>query len=584
MQSPSQSPNQPPHLAQNPTPNPSPTFSSGLVDWLARAGVRFAFGVSGGGIAFAWSALCNDTRLRTIHCLHESGAAFAAAEAYFATNTPTVLFTTTGPGLTNALTGILAARSEGAKMIIVSGVSPTQRRGKGATQETDPNHPLPGLFAPNNAFDFAAVIESESMLHPALHAISAGLSRPGPFVAHLGLPADLQGSPLESPVRVAPISHAQTSATPDHIRRIASRLVSHSFAIWLGFDARFAAPQIARFVARSGAKVMCSPRAKGIFPEDHHLFLGVTGFAGHDGPLRFIEEHGVDFLLVLGSRLGEGASQWSNSLKPRRGLIHVHPSADAFGGPFSDVSTTAVTSEVATFIELLSSYWPKNERQEQDYTNNIANFSQRPRSSPLAQMRPGPAPVRPSILMRAIQYTIVDHSDAVVMAESGNSFAWAIQLLQFRTPGRWRTSVAWGAMGHCAAGVIGAAIGSNKRAVAIVGDGSMLMQNELATAVYHQVPALWIVLNDGCYNMCRQGTSMSGISGVDCNITPIDFAAMARSVGALGVRVEHEVQLMAALHTVMQSSGPAVLDVVIDASEMAPIARRIQSLTWHDKK
>ncbi len=77
---------------------------------------------------------------------------------------------------------------------------------------------------------------------------------------------------------------------------------------------------------------------------------------------------------------------------------------------------------------------------------------------------------------------------------------------------------------------------------------------------------------------------MLGISGVDCNITPIDFAAMARSVGALGVRVEHEVQLMAALHTAMQSSGPAVLDVVIDASEMAPIARRIQNLTWHDKK
>src|SRR5919205_4620136 len=92
--------------------------SEAIAGFLSAFGVRYAFGVSGGAIAAIWSAL-SASDIEVVHCRHETGAAFAAIEAHFATNAPVVVFTTTGPGLTNALTGILAARGEGAKVILL---------------------------------------------------------------------------------------------------------------------------------------------------------------------------------------------------------------------------------------------------------------------------------------------------------------------------------------------------------------------------------------------------------------------------------------------------------------------------------
>ena len=107
-----------------------------IVSFLSALGVRYAFGVSGGAIAAIWGAL-SASDIEVVHFRHESGAAFAAMEAHFATNAPVVVFTTTGPGLTNALTGIFAARGEGAKIILLSACTTASNRGRWAIQETD---------------------------------------------------------------------------------------------------------------------------------------------------------------------------------------------------------------------------------------------------------------------------------------------------------------------------------------------------------------------------------------------------------------------------------------------------------------
>src|SRR4249919_2900620 len=105
------------------------TLASALVEGLYRLGVRQAHGVSGGAMAAIWHAL-SASALQVRHFRHESGAAFAAIEEHFASGRPALVFTTTGPGLTNALTGLLAARGEGAKLILVSACTSSPARGR----------------------------------------------------------------------------------------------------------------------------------------------------------------------------------------------------------------------------------------------------------------------------------------------------------------------------------------------------------------------------------------------------------------------------------------------------------------------
>ena len=134
--------------------------------------------------------------------------------------------------------------------------------------------------------------------------------------------------------------------------------------------------------------------------------------------------------------------------------------------------------------------------------------------------------------MAAIQRVVVDRRHRLVLAESGNSFAWATHCLRFRDAGRYRVSTGVGSMGHCAAGVVGAAFASGHPAVAIVGDGAMLMNNEINTAVKLGAPAVWIVLNDSRYNMCEQGMAVLGLA--DAGIPEVDFAMLAQAMGAAG--------------------------------------------------
>ena len=179
--------------------------------------------------------------------------------------------------------------------------------------------------------------------------------------------------------------------------------------------------------------------------------------------------------------------------------------------------------------------------------------------------------------MAAIQRVAVEQHGCLVLAESGNSFAWATHHLQFTQAGRYRVSTGVGSMGHCAAGVVGAAFAGDRTAVAIVGDGAMLMNNEVNTAVKLGAPAIWIVLNDSRYNMCEQGMAVLGLHA-DARMPEVDFAMLAKALGAAGEIVASELELDAALETAITAKGPFVLDVRIDPASLAPSMARNRGL------
>ena len=557
------------------------TVAEGLIQSLKELGVRYAFGVCGGAQALLWAALSR--RLDVLHFRHEGGAAFAAAEAFIADGHPVVVFTTTGPGITNALTGLVAARTEGAKVILVSAYASAPQRGRGGIQETSGyTMPTGGLFEAGAWFDDAVILESPDQLPQVLRRIEAGFARPGGYVAHVSIPNAVQGAPLAQPL--PPVAEASTSqegrlsrpgVNQAAVLRCAKLLAAEPFAIWVGFGARGASAALRAFVDKTGAPVMCSPRAKGLLPEDHPSFVGVTGMGGHgDATGAFMRTQAPRRVLVLGTRLGEPTSFWNAAFVPPAGFIHVDVDPRVPGVAFPQADTFAIQADARDFLEALLAAWPN--------TGEQGPPSVQPRPHPV---HPAPGDdghassrIRPAVLMGAIQRAIVDRGDAVVLAESGNAFTWATHYLRFSQPGRYRVSTNVGSMGHAATGVIGAAI-AHGTAVAIVGDGAMLMNSEVNTAVKRRVPALWIVLNDGRYNMCYQGMAALGMSGVaDALFPPVDFAKHAHAMGAGGSRVEREDALEAALEAALAAQGPYVLDVLIDPDQVAPTRGRNEGL------
>ncbi|GAB1540509.1 acetolactate synthase large subunit [Scytonema sp. NUACC21] len=546
------------------------SVAEAIVKMLEDMGVQYAFGVSGGAIAPMWHALQHSS-IQVLHFRHEAGAAFAATEAYFASGRPVVVFTTTGPGITNALTGLFAARWEGAKVIFLSASTSTSQRGRWAFQETSAyTMPNAGIFTSEPLFNYASTLECSDELPVVYRRLALGLARSGGFVAHLSVPTNIQTSSVKTSLARVNLSVAPAAASEKTIAECARLLSEGPFAIWVGFGARDAAAEIRPLAERTGAAVMCSPRGKGIFPEDHPQFVGITGFAGHTSVLKYMQEHRPLRVLVLGTRLSEWTSFWSPTMVPSRGFVHIDIDPEVPGTAYLSAETIAIQSDVGMFVKALLKHFPK--RQSRSKIQSL------PRSYRVAMNPRADGPVRPEVLMNVMQRLIVEGSDAVVMAEGGNSMAWGIHLLRFAKPSRFRVTTRFASMGHFVTGVVGAALAYNGKAVAIVGDGAMLMNNEVSTAVRYNISAVWIVLNDGRYNMCDQGMALLGLKGVDVDIPQADFVKIACGMGADGIRVERESDIQAALEKAMVSPVPFVVDVIIDPTRPAPIKSHIDNL------
>lgn len=544
------------------------SVASALIEILVGLGVERAYGIGGGALVPIADAL-GRSAIQTLHCRHEAGAAFAAAEDSLASGRPTLVFTTTGPGITNALTGLMAARWEGAKVVFVSAATSARQTGRHAFQETNV-HSLPsGLFTAGPLFHYVETVADPAQLEQVAARLRRGLANPGGFVAHVSVPTDVQRASVEIDRTIDRGRVRTMGCDPEALDEVAERLREHTTAIWVGFGARDAAPQIRELSERLGAAVMCSPRGKGVFPESHPHFIGVTGFAGHRNVKEWLAEHQPEQILVLGTRLGEFTSFWDAKLVPPQGFIHVDIDPERTGTAFTSARTLGVQAEIKALVEGLLARLPAEAPAMMPGHGHVP--------APTLLPIEGRA-VRPQFLMQAVQRRLVDRG-ATVITEAGNAFAWGNHYLQFDEPRRYRVSTGFGSMGHAVTGVIGAALAQPERkAVAIGGDGAMLMNSEISTAVQYRIPAVWIVLNDSQYGMIDHGTRHAGYQPVETAIPFTDFVAIARAMGADGVHVGSELELEQALEQAQAAKGPFVVDVWIDPDARAPFLDRLSTL------
>jgi acetolactate synthase-1/2/3 large subunit len=298
--------------------------------------------------------------------------------------------------------------------------------------------------------------------------------------------------------------------------------------------------------------------------------MGVTGFGGHGHVQAAVREFQPEHILVLGTKLGELTSGWDRSLVPSRSFIHVDIDPEVPGLAFPDVPTLGIQAELETFLKTLLQRLPTDMGRTPPLVSGL------PRPEGMTSRRLGL--VRPQLLMDRLQRVVVDETEAMVFADAGNSFAWTIHHLRFTRAGRFRVNMGWGSMGHGATGPLGAAMHHADKAVTVLGDGAMLMNCEVSTAVQYGIPVVWIVINDSQYGMVEHGMRSAGYQPVETAIPRTDFAEFGRSMGADGVRVECEEDLEDALRRAMAATGPFIVDVVVDPDICAPVASRLNQL------
>ncbi|MCK4734933.1 MAG: thiamine pyrophosphate-binding protein, partial [Methanophagales archaeon] len=287
--------------------------------------------------------------------------------------------------------------------------------------------------------------------------------------------------------------------------------------------------------------VATTPKAKGAFPEDHDLSLGVLGFSGSPVAEEYLMG-GVDVLLVVGASLNQLTTfSWDPKLEPSDSLIHINIDPSEIGKNYvADIGLVgdcqAVLNEISfRVLRELQKHDPKEERPIEDiikFKDSVGMVVDE------EKMFSESVPIKPQALMRELQENLPE--DAIVFVDGGNHLCWAIHYMQFKKP-NVIFALGLAAMGYATAAAIGGKLAAPDRPViAIVGDGCFLMNGmEIATAVNYDIPVVWIVQNNARLGLIHDLQQYSlGDKTVSTEFKEVNFARVAESLGAKGYRIE----------------------------------------------
>jgi len=543
-----------------PAPEEPPfEFARHIVAVLHALGIRAAYGVIGREIVPLVSAL-HAAPLVVRYARSESGAALMALGDWTQSDRPTALFVTTGPGITNVLTGAGALRAAGAPFVLLSPLTPAEETDRGAIQETGGD----GYLAPREPFDYQAQIHSAAQLEIVAGRLAAGLASTPGFAAHLQIPQTIQAMLTGGDAPAVPV-HSVLPGRPD-VAPIASLLRGRRVALWVGSGARDCGPQVRELVARTGMPVCASPRGLGV-ADACDSFVGVVGNGGHKTALEELAAFAPEYMLVLGTTRGQASSGWEPALIPSQAFVVVDRDPRAFAGGYPQVTTIGVQSALAPFLDALL---------EADLPRMTFTRRRAPRARLAVVEEPTPGVVHPGAAMASIQRVIVERSDAPIFSDASSPMFWCAHCLEFHEGGRYFTEHAWGSIGTAGAAAVGAAAARGDVAVAVTGDAGVQMFNEINTAVQYAIPAAFVVLDDGGWGAVAHGMEANDRPDHHAWFPPTDLAQLATAMGAQAVRVTDAHDLDDALRRALAAGGPFLVDVVIDRSIDPPMGNRTQ--------
>ena len=539
-----------------------------LLEALVHEGVDTIFGYPGGAVLHIYDELWR-YRERVTHYLvrHEQGAVHMAEGYARASGRVGVALVTSGPGATNAVTGIANAYMDSTPLVVVTGQVPLGLIGTDAFQEVD----TVGITRPcvkhnylvRDARDLAGIVREAFFL--------ARTGRPGPVV--IDIPKDVSAArcPYSRLEHVAfPFRETRRAPEPAAIARAARELVNSERPVLYvggGIVNSGASEELLAFAEELQLPVTPTLMGLGGFPSAHPLCLGMLGMHGTYAANMAVAES--DLLVAVGVRFDDRVTGRLATFAPRARVIHIDIDPANIGKNVAPALSIAADAREA--LDALAAEIGARDAGVGTNGGRAAWWGRIrawQREQPL-RYAGSPDKIKPQSVIRELHRQTAGR--AVVTTDVGQHQMWAAQFYPFDGGRQWITSGGLGTMGFGLPAALGARLARPDRlVVAVVGDGGFQMTNqELATAVQYGIDVKVVLMNNGYLGMVRQWQEMfyeRAYSEVDISVAP-DFVKLAEAYGAAAFRAATPAELPAALAAGLAHPGVAVIEVLVSKEE-----------------
>ncbi len=540
-----------------------------IIECLKREEVEFIFGYPGGAVLHIYDALFNDKKIKHVLARHEQGATHAADGYARACGKPGVVLVTSGPGITNCVTGLATAHMDSVPMIVISGQVSRQYVGSDAFQEADAT----GITRPVTKHNFL-VDSRESIADVFKKAfIIATTGRPGPVL--IDIPKDLTDPNtkinFDYPKKVKIRSYNPiVSESKEKIDQAAKLLCSAKKPMIYsggGIILGNAHKELNKLVKTLNYPITNTLMGLGGFPATDTQFLGMLGMHGtYEANMAM---HDCDVLLAIGARFDDRVTGDTSKFCPSAKIIHIDIDPSSISKIIEvDLSLIGETSKILKSLNgAIKSHLNKiNKTSLKKWWKTIDKW----RLKDCLGYKKSNKIIKPQSVIETL-YDITK-GNAFVTSDVGQHQMWAAQYYKFDKPNRWINSGGLGTMGFGLPAAIGVQLAYPKaEVVCVTGEASIVMCiQELATCLQYRLPIKIINLNNRYMGMVRQWQEFfyEGRYAMSYMEAIPDFAQLAESFGHIGVKIEKPSELKSKLSEAMKLKDRLVfVDVITDQEE-----------------
>ncbi|MGX0903575.1 acetolactate synthase-1/2/3 large subunit [Roseovarius sp. MBR-79] len=540
-----------------------------VVQALRDQGVEVVFGYPGGAVLPIYDEIFQQNDIRHILVRHEQAAVHAAEGYARSTGKPGVVLVTSGPGATNAVTGLTDALMDSIPLVVLTGQVPTFMIGTDAFQEAD----TVGITRPCTKHNWL-VSDTKNLsdtLHQAFHVATSG--RPGPVL--IDIPKDVQFASADyTPPQKARTHHYQPQVKGD-IEGITDLVAAIEKAkrpiFYTGGGVINSGPAASRLlrelVEATGIPITSTLMGLGAYPASGRHWLGMLGMHGlYEANMAM---HGCDLMINIGARFDDRITGRLDAFSPDSIKAHI----DIDPSSINKVIKTdiPIVGDIAHVLEDLLAVWKARGRKVN--AEGIAKWWERinewRKVDCLEFKQSGPV-IRPQYALARLEALTKGH-DRYICTEVGQHQMWAAQYLGFEDPNRWMTSGGLGTMGYGFPASIGVQIAHPEALVInVAGEASWLMNmQEMGTAIQYRLPVKQFILNNERLGMVRQWQELlhgERYSSSWSEALP-DFVKLAEAFGAKGILCKDPADLDDAIMEMLAHDGPVIFDCLVEKHE-----------------
>jgi acetolactate synthase I/II/III large subunit len=540
-----------------------------VIEALVDQGVQHIFGYPGGAVLPIYDELFKQDKLKHILVRHEQGAVHAAEGYARSTGKVGCVLVTSGPGATNAVTGLTDALMDSIPLVCITGQVPTHLIGNDAFQECD----TVGITRPCTKHNYLVrdVNDLARVLHEAFYVAAAG--RPGPVV--VDIPKDVQfakGIYASSKSVQHKTYKPKVKGDLDKIRAAvalmaqAKRPIIYSGGGVINSGTE-ASHLLRELVKLTGFPITSTLMGLGAFPAADPQWLGMLGMHGtYEANLAM---HDCDVMLCMGARFDDRITGRLDAFSPGSKRIHVDIDPSSINKNVKvDIP---IIGDCAHVLEDMIRLW-RASSLEADKKAMAAWWKEidKWRARKSLAYRPSNEVIKPQYAIERL-YALTRDRDVYITTEVGQHQMWAAQFFRFEEPNRWMTSGGLGTMGYGLPASVGVQLAHpNSLVIDIAGEASVLMtMQEMSTAVQHRLPIKIFILNNQYMGMVRQWQELlhGGRYSESYTAALPDFVKLAEAYHAVGIRCDKPGDLDHAIREMIDVDRPVIFDVVVDPTE-----------------